>query len=331
MTPALDHLVTVDDNPLPEGAVVSVIATVDAVTLRVASWMPETATTGTVIILPGRSEYIERYFETVGALRARGFAVAALDWRGQGGSARELADPRKGHIDDFLLYLRDLDALLTHLDAIGAPRPWYGLAHSMGGAILTLAVARGEQRLARAVATAPMIGIFGARLGGSGHHLARALNLIGLGGRYVPVAGPQTATIFAPFAGNVLTSDQTRYERSASILIAGPDLALGAPTISWVAAAFRLFRDMADPMFGLTARCPLLYVLAGADQVVDTAAAEALAARIRGAASVTIAGARHEILMERDAFRDEFWAAFDAFIPAAASLPSHEAGGSPPQ
>jgi lysophospholipase len=30
-----------------------------------------------------------------------------------------------------------------------------------------------------------------------------------------------------------------------------------------------------------------------------------------------IPGARHEILMERDAIRAQFWAAFDAFIPGS--------------
>jgi lysophospholipase len=31
-------------------------------------------------------------------------------------------------------------------------------------------------------------------------------------------------------------------------------------------------------------------------------------------AAVTIAGARHEPLMERDEFREQFWAAFDSFV-----------------
>jgi lysophospholipase len=28
-----------------------------------------------------------------------------------------------------------------------------------------------------------------------------------------------------------------------------------------------------------------------------------------------IAGAKHEILQEQDQYRDQFWAAFDAFVP----------------
>ncbi|MBN8920935.1 MAG: alpha/beta hydrolase, partial [Rhizobiales bacterium] len=39
------------------------------------------------------------------------------------------------------------------------------------------------------------------------------------------------------------------------------------------------------------------------------------AIRMRAGAHVVVAGARHEILMERDFYRGQFWAAFDAFVP----------------
>ena len=59
-------------------------------------------------LFSGRGEFIEKYFEVVADLRRRGFAVAAMDWRGQGLSQRGLANPRKGHIADFSEYDHDL-------------------------------------------------------------------------------------------------------------------------------------------------------------------------------------------------------------------------------
>ncbi|HRK24648.1 MAG TPA: alpha/beta hydrolase [Beijerinckiaceae bacterium] len=314
MRDALNRLYSIDANPAPPGAEVVRLTTTDGLALRAAVFRPANPR-ASVVILQGRSEYIERYFETIGELMQRGFAVVAFDWRGQGGSMRELSDPMKGHVDDFLLYLRDLDAVLTFIGASDLPRPCFGLAHSMGGAVLALALNHGEQRLARAVVTAPMLGIYHAPTGGWGHIAARLLNVVGLGGQYVPVTSPQTATAFAPFEDNVLTSDPERHERSVAILTAAPELAVGAPTISWVAAAFRLIGDFNNPEFGLRFACPLLLVLAGGDRVVDTPAAERFALRARGASTVTLTGAQHEILMERDVFRAEFWAAFDAFVP----------------
>ena len=55
-----------------------------------------------------------------------------------------------------------------------------------------------------------------------------------------------------------------------------------------------------------------------------TAAAERFAARLKAGRIMVIPGALHEILMERDAIRELFWAAFDAFLPgtpAGAVLP----------
>ena len=56
---------------------------------------------GTVAILGGRGEFIEKYFEVAEDLLSRGLAVATMDWRGQGGSERPLRNARKGHVDDF--------------------------------------------------------------------------------------------------------------------------------------------------------------------------------------------------------------------------------------
>jgi len=46
---------------------------------------------------------------------------------------------------------------------------------------------------------------------------------------------------------------------------------------------------------------------------------ETLVNELRAGAQVVISGARHELMMERDAFREQFWAAFDAFVPGSRS------------
>lgn len=316
MTKALDRFITVEENPIPDGGTPHGLVTADGLSLRSAFWPSDTGR-GTVCIFPGRSEFIEKYFEVVGELQARGFAVAALDWRGQGGSERELADPRKGHIDDFDLFLRDLNAFFSHLEAIGAPKPWYGLAHSMGGAILALATAKGEARLQRLVLSAPMFGLAGAADATVARHIIQAANAAGLGGMYVPGAGARAPSAYQPFDGNPLTSDPGRYQRQCAVMIAGPDVTIGPPTIAWLAAAFRLTVAMQAPDFGLTMTVPTLVMAAGADTIVSTATVERLSARFRGMQCLTLPGARHEILMERDPIRAQFWAAFDAFVPGS--------------
>ena len=118
-----------------------------------------------------------------------------------------------------------------------------------------------------------------------------------------------------PFKGNRLTSDPVRYARNAHAAQAIGDGAIGAPTVAWLDAAFRFMKRFADPRYALKIRLPTLIVAAGADPVCSTPATERFAARLKAGHAIVIPGARHEILMERDAIREQFWAAFDAFIP----------------
>src|SRR6185369_14533595 len=77
-------LISIPSNPVPEDVVSGTIKTPDGAELRFARWAPPANRKGTVCVFTGRSEQIEKYFETVRDLRDRGFAVAMIDWRGQG-------------------------------------------------------------------------------------------------------------------------------------------------------------------------------------------------------------------------------------------------------
>src|SRR5580658_5630040 len=108
-------LVSIPANPVPEGAVTDMLKTPDGVSIRFARWAPPPGRKGTVCIFQGRAEFIEKYFETVRDLRARGFAVATFDWRGQGLSQRALKDPRKGHVGSFAEFAIDLETFMKEV------------------------------------------------------------------------------------------------------------------------------------------------------------------------------------------------------------------------
>jgi lysophospholipase len=308
-------LCSISENPVPPGAVVSAIAARDNWTLRAARWSCGAACAGTVAILPGRAEFIEKYFEVIGELLSRNFDVAILDWRGQGLSDRLAGDPRKGHIGDFRAYERDLDALVEKiLEPLCRP-PWFALGHSMGAAIALAKAGGGLSPFARMVLTAPMIDFYGLRFGRGMRIIAKTLVLFGQGRRFVPGGGPKPY-ISASFEGNLLTSDSSRHARAAAIIEAAPELAIGDSTIGWINAAFRFMRRFEDVEYPRRILTPVLILAAGADRVVDTAATEYFASRLKVGKCLTLAHARHEILMERDPLRELFWAAFDAFLLA---------------
>jgi lysophospholipase len=310
-----------EDSLPPPGAVAHELVAVDGVRLRAARWSPQEPR-GTVVLLGGRAEFIEKYYETIGDLLARGLAVATMDWRGQGGSERQLRDPYKGHIDDFALYERDFVALRRDVLEPHCPKPWIGLCHSMGAAIALRIAREGRCPFDRLVLTAPMIGLYGLPEPRYARWLAEALDAAGLGGAYAPGAGGRRPYSFGPFETNVLTSDPVRYARMGATLRAHPALRLGGPTVGWVHAALRLMREFADPDYPRGVTTPILVIASGADKVVQTRAVERFAARLRAGNLLVIEGARHEIMMERDAYRDLFFTAFDAFAPGVEPEPA---------
>lgn len=313
-------LIGLESNPVPNGAITGAVKTADGINLRFARWRPTARRTqGTVCLFQGRSEQIEKYFEVIGDLRRRGFAVATLDWRGQGGSDRRLRNRRKGHIDSFSEYDRDLDTFMQEIVLPDCPPPHYALAHSTGALICLRAAHAGRARFTRMVLAAPLAG-----LGPVGYsqptifRISAILTALGFGELDAPgTKGSGISEI--PFEGNPLTSDPARFARNVELVVKAPEIATGRPTVGWLYAACRAMQEAADPDFGPSIKIPTLVVAAALDRVVSVNAIETLVAELRAGAQVVIAGAQHELMMERDTIREQFWAAFDAFVPGSRS------------
>jgi lysophospholipase len=307
-----------ESNPLPDGAVAGAITTSDGVRLRTAHWRPAARKTlGTVCLFQGRAEAIERYFETVGDLRRRGFAVAAFDWRGQGGSERRLKNPKKGHIDSFAEYDRDLDAFMQQVALPDCPPPHFALAHSTGGLVALRAVHDGRVRFARMVIDGPLLAL-GKRAPSQGTVTAGAALMTALGLGELEVPGRYAVTIeHMKFDDNPLTSDPARIARNRDISLKNPQITVGVPTYGWLYAACRAMADASDESFATRINTPILLVAGSLDWVVSIEAVERLAGELRTGSFVLIPGARHEILQERDKLREQYWAAFDAFVPGS--------------
>lgn len=314
------------DYPVPGHGKVWFASTRDGARLRFARWRPTVKPVrGTVLLVQGRAEFIERYFETVAELRRRGFHVLAFDWRGQGGSQRFVARGRKGHVGWLRHYEADLALAMAQMRE-ELPGPWFVLAHSMGAALCLDAARRGALPVARLVALAPMLDLTIIANPKSASRLASLLFWLGLGRAFVP-GGGETAIATKPFEGNRLTGDPARYARNSELSAQARHLSIGDPTIAWVRTAFQLMGRLAAPGAAREVRVPTLVIAAGRDPIVSTPAIERFAAGLKTGQALVLSQARHEILMESDPIRAQFWAAFDAFIPgedagADASAPS---------
>lgn len=299
-------------NPAPEGAAAFEVKTRDGVTLR-AMTAVRRQSRGTVVMIGGRGDYIERYFETMRDLMERGFSVAGVDVRGQGGSERLLGNPYRNHVHSFAEYDEDLRAFMSQIVLPSCPGPYFAIGHSTGGSIIVRALPR-HNWFTRAVVTSPLIGLLYASWPlPVVHVLVFLVTHLGLGWMFLP--GQRHKPLGREdFPGNPLTSDALRWGRDSGVLEAAPQLGSGAPTFSWLRAAMKSTRMLKRMSRHTRLQSPLLVVEAGLDQVVDNQAIRRFARSVPGVSLVTIAEAQHEILTECDTVRGQFLAAFDAFV-----------------
>lgn len=306
--------VHVPGNPEPAGGEELWLEGRGGVKLR-ALLAPSTngAPRGTVILFTGRTEFIEKYFEVITELQQRGFAVFTMDWRGQGLSGREQKNPLKGHFATFDDPVADLYAAMRALgDRL--PRPHVVLAHSMGGCIALRAMQTNRLVADGAVFSAPMWGI--ANVKGFAEDFTRFMTASGMGGLFAP--GVETNWKKQSFKKNALTHDQERYARAQGLVVENKELALAGPTLGWVTAALDAIDTFHTPGALNHLRMPIMVMSASEEQLVDNSSHAEVATLLPNARHIMLDGARHEIMMETDNIRAQFWAAFDTIADAVA-------------
>lgn len=309
-------LAVVPSNPVPAGAQVGMFETPDKVKLRYATFPKgDGASRGTICLVHGRTEFIEKYFETIADFQKRGFSVATFDWRGQGGSQRLTGSPRLGYVKSFDDYWTDLKTFHGTVLLPDCPPPYHLVGHSMGGLVSLYAGLRDRMMFERIFVTSPMVGLATPLMGMAGWATVFELaSLVGLGSLPLSRGDTDKPPSQARFAGNPVTSDLTRYMRMVDVLTARPDLVVGAPSLRWTGAAMRAMVRAARDDFPGAIKIPVLMLAAARDEVVATGATETLGLRMRSGRHMIIPAARHELFMENDAIRAQVFAAFDAFI-----------------
>ena len=278
----------------PDAGAAHWLRTTDNHQIRVGHWVSD-ADRGTVLLFPGRTEYIEKYGRAAGEFRARGYATITVDWRGQGLSERMLPARATGHIDSFADYQKDVAAMLTHARDLGLPRPFYLVAHSMGGAIGLRALIEGLPVRA-AMFSAPMWGIqMSATLRPAAWTMAVLARKLGFDGRMAPGQTVESYVSRMTLETNELTSDPEMFDYMIRQLTEAPDLGLGGPSLRWLYEALTEARRLAR----LTSpRTPCLTFLGGRESIVDPDRIAARMDRWPGGTLERIDGAKHEVMME---------------------------------
>jgi lysophospholipase len=265
------------------------------------------------VLAGGFAEFIEKYFETIADLVQAGLSVWCFDWRGQGRSTRPLRRPALARRRDFDRDAIDLIELATQL--LPAQLPRMVIAHSMGGAISTLALSRAPDLFQAAVLSAPMYII---RTAPVPRFLARTVAgtavAWGFGSAFAPGRGRWTRDLNLSQETSLTSHDPVRCTLQQAWFTAYPDLRVDGPTYAWVNAALALTSRVLAPEALMRIKLPVLIGCPGDEHFVEPDGARQALALLPRAALVPYARARHELFLERDAIRNDWLAEIARFV-----------------
>lgn len=290
-----------DVHPGPEGGAAHWAVTSDGKRIRVAHW-PLAGAKGTVLMFPGRTEYIEKYGQTARDLASRGLATMCIDWRGQGLADRLIDDPLVGHVDSFTDYQKDVATLMRAARALALPRPYFLLAHSMGGCIGLRAVMEGMSVQAASF-TGPMWGIYlKPHLRGIAQFLSNVMPRFGKGHQLPPGTTTDPYVTTAAFDDNLLTTDAEMFDMMRDQLAVHPELALGGPSYVWLREALAETRHLAERA---APNLPAVTWLGTNERIVNVPPIHERMEKWVGGRLELIEGGEHEILMEQPQLRNQ--------------------------
>jgi lysophospholipase len=311
MTDQAPFFSDVDEGPAGGQAVWCTAA--DGVRIRVGWWPVASDVTGkgTVLIFPGRTEYIEKYGRDAVDLTAAGYTVLAIDWRGQGLADRTMDNVNIGHVGSFPDYQLDVGAALDVAQTADLPKPWHLLGHSMGGCIGLRALHEGLP-VASAIFSAPMWGIqLKAAVRPVAWGIARVGSHLGLGNMMSPGMKEAPYPLEFSFKANKLTSDRDFYDYMRRQLTRHPELSLGGPSLHWLNLALAECRDL------MQRAAPDVHALTflGVDEaIVDSDQIKARMESWPVGELVMLPAGRHEVLMETPAVRQAVFARMIPFL-----------------
>ncbi len=267
-----------------------------------------------MIVVNGRAESYWKYQELFYDLSQQGYDIYALDHRGQGMSDRLVSDSELGHIDEFDHYVIDLNTFIQTVVHPETYKERHILAHSMGGAVVSLYLSQFPHCIQKAVLSAPMHGIhLKPWLKPIAFPLARISDYFYDNPTY---AIGQHPYINRPFQQNKLTNSAIRYQWFRELYEQKPELKLGGPSARWVWQAINAAERCQEHATKI--KTPLLILQGGADNVVDNLAHQQFYQTMKNAQRdchlTVIPSAKHELLFEEDRYRYQALEAAFAFF-----------------
>ena len=281
----------------PETANAYWMTTDDNVRVRVGIYATNTDAKGTILLMLGRFGYMERYGRVAKNFADNGYSTAVIDWRSQGLSDRMADDPQAGHIHRFSDYQKDVAALLSAVEELELPKPYYLVGVSMG-ACIGLRAMLDDLPVDAAAFISPMWGIKMSTLQRvAAWPISWASQKIGLSHKYVPGESGDIYVLNTPFEDNNLTHNADMYDYWVDQAKKAPELQIGGPTLSWLYEALSECRSLSSVP---SPDIPCITFCGELDQLVDNSSIKRRMEQWRDGQFAMIRNAKHDVLTETE-------------------------------
>lgn len=255
--------------PMPEGWELDKFLTRDFTNIRFGKGKVNPEAKATLVVMPGYTGTLEQYGEHFTYWQSRGYNVAGIDIRGQGGSDRALKyNPEKPWVKDFSVYTDDINELLK-LHFADSETPLVFVAPLFGAHVAYRTVAAHETEIDGMVLFAPA---FRSNTGEFSYGSAKALNqlsrLFGKTEAYAPGVGnwnPEPVDLTAKIA---CSSEPKRIYIRDVMFTRRPELRVGGATYQWFGQLMLSGEEMIKPEWTSKVNVPVMMLLADRDQVV---------------------------------------------------------------
>ncbi|SHF67380.1 MULTISPECIES: alpha/beta hydrolase [Litoreibacter] len=277
------------------------IYTEDGLRLRVAIWKAENPEKGSILVFPGRTEFVETFGRTVADFEKFGYSSFVIDWRGHGLSDRVAEDPITGHVNRFSDYHKDVAAMIKAAHELDLPKPWYLVGNSMGACIGLRALIDGLP-VAACAFCAPMWDIELSpvqRL--AAWPVSWTAQMVGKGQTYAPGHSGESYILSVGFPDNRRTNDPDMYQYMVNQAQKAPDLHTGGPSMGWLYQTLtetRSLSKMPSPELPCITFCP------DHDELISVPAVRERMARWPGGRIEIIQDAKHNLLLEPPEIRE---------------------------
>jgi lysophospholipase len=260
---------------------------------------------GKILFCTGYNESYIKYLEFISDLNKMNFSVYCYDHRGQGFSQRFENQNHRGYVDHFSYFVSDFSLFYRWVQEEEKDLPIFVLAHSMGAAIVTLAL--GQKTISNpkgVILSSPMfeINMF--------HFSFLELPLLMIAQFFVKLGfekeyalGQGDCIPLPPFEKNQVTHSEVRFSVWRNLISKDSRLQLGGPTFGWIAQSVQASRCARK--MGPKIDVPLLILQAEQDTIVHNGAQNKFAQNCPKAKVIVCKGSRHEILMEINEIRNE--------------------------